>query len=218
MAEECKQGGSLFYVRAYGPSIITGKVSDNGDGTYRAIFYPTDPGRYTVEVVLEFSEKPEFDTFPVGVMIPNWRTRAGCCLDFPCKLLSRRPRETTVTMVTTPRLLPPPTIGPGATLTTSLRPTQTVAGPKADGRSWTMSGPSIIVKLPPDGNGVSYLGYQHGLNSLGVKLKYENNDCRVLTYARANRDAEGAHLVDRCLSGLGIANSPNQSIRFMLCL
>ena len=63
-------------------------------------------------------------------------------------------------------------------------------------------------QITPDGNGVSYLGYQHGLNSLGVKLKYDNNDCRVLTYARANRDADGAHVVDRCLSGLGIANSP----------
>lgn len=208
MAEECKQGGSLFYVRAYGPSIITGKVSDNGDGTYRAIFYPTDPGRYTVEVVLEFSEKPLFDTFPVGVNDTELAYEGWLLPGFPMQITfeeaerddSDNGNDTKAVATTDDRTW---------CNFDDLLETDTDSG-RTKGR-WKVVD-NVRTKyhrqITPDGNGVSYLGYQHGLNSLGVKLKYENNDCRVLTYARANRDAEGAHLVDRCLSGLGIANSP----------
>ena len=62
---KCPESGrSKFYLRAYGPSVITGSVTDNGDGGYTMSFYPIDTGRYTVEAVLDFSDAPPFDDFP----------------------------------------------------------------------------------------------------------------------------------------------------------
>jgi hypothetical protein len=52
---ECLNGGSLFFSRAYGPSIIPGLVTDHHNGTYDVTFMPLDAGTYTVEVVLTFS-------------------------------------------------------------------------------------------------------------------------------------------------------------------
>jgi len=208
-AEQCSRGGSLFYLRAYGPAIITGKMVDNEDGTYRAIFYPTDPGRYTVEVVLEFSEKPELTMFPVGANDTELAYEGWLLPGFPMQITFEDAEDSD----------------------DDNSKALVKSGAGADGRTWcsfdqlletdTDSGrtrgrwkvvDNVRTKyhrqITPDGNGVSYLGYQHGLNSIGVKLKYDNNDCKVLTYARANRDADSVHLVDRCLSSLGIANSP----------
>ena len=209
--EQCRHGGSLFYLRAYGPSIISGKMEDNGDGTYRAVFYPTDPGRYTIEVVLEFSQKPEYELFPVGANDTELPYEGWLLPGFPMQITieeeerdeedggSEGNKEKSVT-------------------TTDQRPwchlDQLLEADTDSGRTkgrWKVVD-NVRTKyhrqITPDGNGVSYLGYQHGLNSLGVKMRYDNNDCRVLTYARANRDADGIHLVNRCLSHLGIANSP----------
>jgi hypothetical protein len=63
--ELCNQGGSLFYLRAYGPAIIPGLVADHLNGTYDFTFLPLDEGRYTVEVVLTFSHPPPFSVFPL---------------------------------------------------------------------------------------------------------------------------------------------------------
>ena len=209
--EQCRHGGSLFYLRAYGPSIITGRMEDNGDGTYRAIFYPTDPGRYTIEVVLEFSQKPEYDMFPVGVNDTELPYEGWLLPGFPMQITIEEEKnsndedegksnEEKAVATTDER--------PWCNLDQLLE-TDTDSG-RTKGR-WKVVD-NVRTKyhrqITPDGNGVSYLGYQHGLNSLGVKMKYDNNDCKVLTYARANRDADGVHLVNRCLSNLGIANSP----------
>ena len=218
---QCQNGGSLFYLRAYGPSILAGRMEDNGDGTYRAVFYPTDAGRYTIEVVLEFSQRPEYDMFPVGANDTE--------LPYEGWLLPGFPMQITIEEADAEDRAG----GNDSTNAVAVANNNqnAASAPLADERPWcgldglletdTDSGrtrgrwkvvDNVRTKyhrqITPDGNGVSYLGYQHGLNSLGVKLKYDNNDCRVLTYARANRDADGVHLVDRCLSGLGIANSP----------
>jgi hypothetical protein len=59
--EECVSGGSLFFTRAYGPSVIPGLVTDHRNGTYSITFMPLDPGKYTVEVVLTFSQHPTWN-------------------------------------------------------------------------------------------------------------------------------------------------------------
>jgi hypothetical protein len=61
----CAAGGSLFYVRAYGPAILPGLVTDHGNGTYDVTVLPLDEGIYTVEVVLSFSNHPAWSDFPV---------------------------------------------------------------------------------------------------------------------------------------------------------
>jgi hypothetical protein len=62
----CLSGGALFYVRAYGPSIVTAfHVEDYGTGVYEISIRPLDEGSYTVEVVLAFSQHAAYSDFPV---------------------------------------------------------------------------------------------------------------------------------------------------------
>jgi hypothetical protein len=75
----CAAGGSLFFVRAYGPAILPGLVTDHGNGTYDVTFLPFDQGIYTVEVVLAFSSHPAWSDFPVqhepayeGYLLPGF--------------------------------------------------------------------------------------------------------------------------------------------------
>jgi hypothetical protein len=63
--QACRSGGSLFYVRAYGPAILPGIVTDHGNGTYAISFLPFDAGLYTVEVVLAFSQHAPYSDFSV---------------------------------------------------------------------------------------------------------------------------------------------------------
>ena len=212
MADECQNGGSLFYLRAYGPSIITGEMEDKGDGIYRAVFYPIDPGRYTIEVVLEFSQRPSFESFPVGQNDTEMAYEGWLLPGFPMQVTFEEEEKDEEETKQTNK----------DTATTSL-PARYVDDRKwcdfddlietdsHSGRTkgrWKVSD-NVRTKyhrqITPDGAGVTYLGYQHGLNSLGVKLKYDNINCKMLTYARANRDANNVHLIDRCLGEKGIA-------------
>lgn len=70
--EDCLKGTSMFYLRAYGPSVIPGIVKNEGEGVYAMKFLPMDPGRYTVEVVLTFSNPPSLDTFPINEPEPAY--------------------------------------------------------------------------------------------------------------------------------------------------
>lgn len=76
---QCKHGGSLFFVRAYGPAILPGLVTDRCNGTYDVTFLPFDAGIYTIEVVLAFSSHPPWSDFPVqheqeyeGYLLPGF--------------------------------------------------------------------------------------------------------------------------------------------------
>lgn len=55
-----------FYVRMYGPSILTGKVTSINGGRYRIEFLPRDVGKYWVEVVLTFSNGEDIGNFPIS--------------------------------------------------------------------------------------------------------------------------------------------------------
>jgi hypothetical protein len=63
----CTEGGSLFYLRAYGPALLTGTVHDYRNGTYTFTVIPHDAGVYKLEVVLTFSHPPSFDQLPVTI-------------------------------------------------------------------------------------------------------------------------------------------------------
>jgi hypothetical protein len=69
--EDCPKGNSLFFLRAYGPSVISGIVVNEGGGLYTMKFQPMDPGMYTVEVVLAFSSPQAFDLFPLPDNVPE---------------------------------------------------------------------------------------------------------------------------------------------------
>eukprot|EP00980_Cylindrotheca_fusiformis_P005013 scaffold1062_cov130-Cylindrotheca_fusiformis.AAC.19 len=63
--EDCEKASSLFFLRAYGPSVISGIVENKGGGLYTMKFRPMDPGIYTIEVVLSFSNPLAFELFPL---------------------------------------------------------------------------------------------------------------------------------------------------------
>ena len=62
---QCAHAHSLFDVRAYGPSVLSGKVYNRGNGIYDVSVYFLDPGLYQVEVVLAYSHVPSLDRFPL---------------------------------------------------------------------------------------------------------------------------------------------------------
>ena len=57
---------ALFYVRMYGPAILTGKVTSVSKGKYRIEFLPRDVGSYWIEVVLTFSKGEDIGNFPIS--------------------------------------------------------------------------------------------------------------------------------------------------------
>jgi hypothetical protein len=62
---QCRRGGALFYVRAYGRSLLPGRVVDHANGRYTITILPHDVGRYTLEVVLTISKKPDWEELPL---------------------------------------------------------------------------------------------------------------------------------------------------------
>ena len=55
-----------FYVRMYGPAILTGRVTSINRGRYEIKFLPRDAGKYWMEVVLTFSMGEDFGNFPIS--------------------------------------------------------------------------------------------------------------------------------------------------------
>ncbi|KAL7556644.1 hypothetical protein ACA910_003945 [Epithemia clementina (nom. ined.)] len=69
----CPSFNATFYVRAYGPTILTGtveKVNQEKDGYklhryYQVTLLFLEPGDYALEIVLAFSHVPSLDQFPL---------------------------------------------------------------------------------------------------------------------------------------------------------
>ena len=63
----CETSRPSFFVRAYGPSIITGQVNriPDSESSFEINLRPIDPGSYHVEIVLTFSDLPDFGSFPL---------------------------------------------------------------------------------------------------------------------------------------------------------
>jgi len=80
--EAARYGGSSFFVRAYGRSLLPGIVQDYKNGTYDITVIPFDEGTYTLEVVLTFSLTPNYMDTPLkgrggepsyeGYMLPGF--------------------------------------------------------------------------------------------------------------------------------------------------
>ena len=170
----CLSGGALFYVRAYGPSIVTAfDVQDYGTGVYEVSIRPLDAGRYTVEVVLAFSQHAAYSDFPVpdaqevayeGYLVPG----------FPISInvVESKKHKDKLTS------LPLPLCRLSDLVETSLT-------------SATETGRWLVTEKVMDQladfsresehNDVSLQKYQAGDNSLGVKLDYFQVECRLVT-------------------------------------
>jgi hypothetical protein len=90
--DACKKDQAYFYARAYGPAVLSGNVKRIGDGVYDISFRFLDAGMYTVEVVMEYSDLPDFAAFPLpnGVEEPGYE---GLALPgFPTQLQVKGPQ------------------------------------------------------------------------------------------------------------------------------
>jgi hypothetical protein len=169
--EACHQGGSLFYLRAYGPAILPGLVEDHRNGTYDFTFLPLDKGGYTVEVVLTFSHPPPFSAFPLekftepvyeSYMLPGFPLLVSVGYGSSHSAISF-PAE------------PPPMCTKSDILE---------SGPYSaveNGR-WVVKEKMIerSFSLSNHFHNVSLDGYQRGDNSLGFHMEYRPTKCSLL--------------------------------------
>lgn len=87
--KDCGNDVPHFYMRAYGPSVVTGSMTrcyKEGTTAFHVFtFVPPDVGMYTVEVALTFSNMPDFHAFPLpantkepafeGILLPGFPLR-----------------------------------------------------------------------------------------------------------------------------------------------
>ncbi|GAX26563.1 hypothetical protein FisN_21Lh031 [Fistulifera solaris] len=177
---------SWFYLRAYGPAIITGTVNSESPGRYRLRFLPIDPGIYTVEVVLTFSAVPSLTDFPLQdtTKVPNYE---GYLLPgFPIFLTvqgNTPPRETQ---------LPYCTIDQLTTTNHHLSPTTRARWKLIDSiRS------STHTKTVPGVDTIQLGAYQQSFQGLGLRFSYERTDCRIVGVPDAK-----FHPIEDCIASL----------------
>jgi hypothetical protein len=188
--EACRNGGSLFFVRAYGPAILPGIVTDHHNGTYGVTFIPMDEGIYTVEVVLTFSNPPHFSTFPLeaftepayeGYMLPS----------FPVTVtVTERPYVYSPTTIFKQGRLPVCTLPEllESSPTSALETGRWVVAEKMVGRPFSRTNHSYGRKVTLD-------GYRRGDNSLGVRMHYHPINCSLFDEAAV----KGAAILHECM-------------------
>jgi hypothetical protein len=174
---EARSGRAQFYVRAYGPSVLPGRVTDHRNGTYDFTILPFDAGVYQMEVVVVFSLPPAFDSLPhhfrpgyEGYLLPG----------FPIELNvgARDPDLKTLSKLSSDRSKTSRLCNMSELLETS------TSSAVETGR-WmvvkkNMDLPYTVYEEP------SYLGYQKGDNSLGIQMEYVPiHDCEILAEEEA---------------------------------
>jgi hypothetical protein len=170
--ERCQQGGSLFYVRAYGRSIVSGQVHDRGNGAYDVSILFMDPGPHTVELVLTFSTPLTIDKFPVTDTEPAYE---GYLLPgFP------------LTVHVIGDLITPPSRRCAFSDLVENTPTSAIE----QGR-WLVDNHQVS-QLSGVGSSssqtASQVGYQMGVNSLGFATEYQPRNCRLPTMEEIQTD------------------------------
>ena len=178
---ETVQSSSWFYVRAYGPAIVTGivvqQLQKSKRNQYRINIPFLDPGLYTVEVVLTFSVVPALDTFPLTNQkdVPNYEGY----------LVAGFPRQVQVVGNTVDE---PVTYCSRDDLLLSSSETQQQDQQQYPATDLLHNGRWKVVDsnrwaahtlILPTHN-IHLAAYQKSYNSLGVKLVYERPNCRIL--------------------------------------
>jgi hypothetical protein len=155
-------------VRAYGPAILPGIVTDHQNGTYDVMFLPMDEGLYIVEVVLSFSHPPPFSQFPLesftepvyeGYMLP----------DFPLLLSVNDPEPSDVVAVDP---LPRCTMADmfESSPTSAVHAGRWIVKEKMITRPFSLSNQIKDATLD---------GYERGENSLGIRMEYHPINCSL---------------------------------------
>lgn len=187
-AYECPQsGGTLFYVRAYGPSVITGIVTDFFNSSYSVEMLFIDPGAYTLEVVVTFSVPMDFDEFP---LIDDMAIEPGyegyMVSSFPLQILVESSSPSTEDATK-----------PWCTLSQLTESSPESALYKGHWQVIDNVAHSSHHPLTPDETTVSLDGYRMGLNSIGVRMRYVHEDCELIHIRDLLSAISGG--MDRCL-------------------
>lgn len=162
--QACQQGGALFYVRAYGRSVLPGEVYDRRNGVYDISILFADPGPHAVEVVLTFSTPPAVDNFPMEAAEPGYEGY----------LLPGFPLTVTVTgemAMSSSRRCGFSDLTSNSTRSAIELGRWMVVERQASRRD------SEYATESTDLQAVSREGYQSGLNSLGVQMEYVPHNC-----------------------------------------
>mmetsp|Transcript_28003 Transcript_28003/g.80943 ORF Transcript_28003/g.80943 Transcript_28003/m.80943 type:complete len:556 (-) Transcript_28003:33-1700(-) len=181
---DCSHHGisSEFYLRAYGPSVITGiaKKLDNGDddnGTsYRLSYYPIDAGPYTIEAIIAFTNPPLMEALPLNG--DDGEEEPG----YEGYLLRGFPLQLEVLPSTESKgddNLPLCTINQLPVQANSM---QAAADILTKGR-WVVTEKtreSNYIAHTPDSSHAALKGYQAGYNALGVMMEYQPVGCRMV--------------------------------------
>lgn len=161
--ERCKTLNTWFYVRAYGPSVITGTVEKIESGHYRLVLQPFLAGTYFVEAIVTYSHVPPVEAFPLRPKEKEPLYEGYMIKDFPL-LLKVQPRPRKV----------------AENLKPWCRKEQLQS---LDRSSWVVTGLNRLVSLNSTDQVLSQAsleGYQNDTNSMGIQLDFRLEDCRLL--------------------------------------
>lgn len=166
--EECVADKPFFYMRAYGPAVVSGTVrAKEEDGSYELSFVPLDPGVYTVEAVMTYSDVPDLHAFPLplGVKEPYFEGR----------MLPGFPHLVNVAA-------PPPSVGGSAAATptkkddkTTLRRCTIQDLVNSSQARWKVVERTDRVPFPP------FRDYVEPRSMTGVHMAYEYTNCHLPT-------------------------------------
>ena len=178
---DCATAKSWFYVRAYGPAVITGLVTPVATakgGLYQVRFRPLDPGTYHVEVVLAFSKPPAVEEFPLAAHYPPVNYEGYLLPGFPMQLT-----VTESTSGTTAETIPNSDL-PFCQVQQLYENSTTTAMEQA---RWLVTDKNHqklhhMRTSKPDSVGLE--NYQKTSNSLGVTMDYVFKDCQLLPLLR----------------------------------
>ena len=221
---ECPEyGGSLFYVRAYGPSVITGIVTDMHNSSYSLNMQFIDPGEYTIEVVITFSLPMDYDEFPLVSEKDDESLREepgyeGYMLSgFPLQILvlNKSAASSSSQRITNDKKDEDDvTTKPWCTLSQLTETSTESALYKGYWQVIDNVAHMSHQQLTPDETSVSLDGYRMGLNSLGLRMQYVYTDCELIhIHDLAGAITDGG--MDQCLNENLDFNIIDNSISFV---
>ena len=194
--DECRDGGAHFYLRAYGPSVITGEVIDYENGSYTMSFYPVDPGMYTVEIVLSFCCTNDWRSFP-----PENKYGGNNELNYEGYLIHGFPQQVHVY----PSKQDDDSTKPICSIAQLVETNTNATNFLQKGR-WAVSDliRSGVHKLKSSSpNDISFEGFQEGTNSIGISMEYTWNDCSLLPLDFiVKKQNERKPILEQCLSNI----------------
>lgn len=188
--EECAKGTSMFFLRAYGPSVVPGIFVNEGNGLYKMIFIPMDPGLYTVEVVLTFSDTPAFETLPLPSTEQETPYEGYLLPGFPLQLAVQEPSTSYETTKQTNTL---------CTLDDLIESSSSSAVSKGRWKVRTKMNEPGYTSSSIGNKQTSEDGYIKALNSLGIQMSYDYaSNCTLVSRAAYRKQQQSNHPFAQC--------------------